>query len=268
MANLFQQLIRLLFPSPQNNGPTESPGPTPPRDPENSQPPAKSIVPLLIYPDVTEGLVMDETVEVDQDKYYVSSPWAVDRVRADEAIRVAEDWLANALVTRIPFGEVRTINSVHSLSEWRTRKIALVSEEVINLGLPWNADYIYLAFVRGMGGYAGGVRYLGNIAGYGMVGDVCLEAICRFAAPTAGSVLLGEGWPSNSYGVAGQTGAFIHEALHGLDLPHPDGWPEPDQPNWSDTIMGHWWNMPNFNNTRGLTLIELEKVLQWTGGSV
>ena len=266
MANLFQQLVRLLFPSPRNTGPIGDPDPPQLPGPETSKPPAKTIVPLLIYPDITEGLVMDETVEVDQDKYYVSSPWVVDSDQVDEAICAAEDWLASALVTRIPWDQVRTINSVHSLSEWRTRKIALISDEVISQGLPWNADYIYLAFVRGMGGYAGGVRYLGNIAGYAMVGDVCLEAVCRYPAPTAGSVLLGEGWPSNSYGLAGQTGAFIHEALHGLNLPHPDGWPEPDQPNGDDTIMGHWWNMPNFSNTRGLTLVELEKVIQWAGG--
>ena len=105
-----------------------------------------------------------------------------------------------------------------------------------------------------MGGYAGGIGYQDGNAGYAMVGDVCLEAICQYLEPTSGSVLLGgDGWPANSYSTIGQTGAFIHEALHGLGLPHPDGWPEGDQPQWDETLMGNWWNMPNFSDTKGLT---------------
>ena len=59
-------------------------------------------------------------------------------------------------------------------------------------------------------------------------------------------------------------GAFIHEALHGLDLPHPDGWREPDRPGWEETLMGYWWNMPNFEGTSGLTRMEIDRVLRWT----
>ena len=117
-----------------------------------------------------------------------------------------------------------------------------------------------------MGGYAGGIKYQNGDAGYAMVGDICLEAICGYPPPTAGSALLGDnGWPANSYSLIGQTGAFIHEALHGLDLPHPDGWPEGDQPGWDETLMGHWWNIPNFTGTNGLTQREIEKVLGWMG---
>lgn len=62
----------------------------------------------------------------------------------------------------------------------------------------------------------------------------------------------------------GQTGAFIHEALHGLDLPHPDGWPEEARPDWDATLMGSWWNMPDFGDSGGLTQVEIERVLLWT----
>jgi hypothetical protein len=68
--------------------------------------------------------------------------------------------------------------------------------------------------------------------------------------------------------LTGQTGAFIHEALHGLDLPHPDGWPDGNQLRWEETLMGHWWNMPDFVNTRGLTPREVERVLRWNPPSV
>jgi hypothetical protein len=173
--------------------------------------------------------------------------------------------MENALGTPIRWNPVMLINSQYSLSEWRSRKIYLIKDEVEQLGLPWTDDYVYLAFVRGMGGYAGGIHYENGISGYSMVGDICLEAICEYPEPTVGSALLGDnGWPANSYSLTGQTGAFIHEALHGLELPHPDGWPEGSQPGWDETLMGHWWNMPNFTNTKGLTQMEVEKVLQWT----
>ena len=134
--------------------------------------------------------------------------------------------------------------------------------------MPWTEAYIYLAFVRGMGGYAGGIGYQGGNAGYGMVGDICLEAICEYPEPTSGSVLLCEdGWPTNSYGLCGQTGAFIHEALHGLGLHHPDGSPAENQPQWDETLMGSWWNMPNFTNTKGLTQMEIDRVLEWSSSS-
>ncbi len=256
MANLLHRLISLLFPRGQD------------QDQPGSLPPPKTIVPLLIFPNVSEGVQLNETVQVGDDKYYVSSPWAVSRQKVNEAVRAAEDWLAAALITRIKWNDVRIINSDRRLSEWRSRKIEVIKDEVALLGLPWTNDYVYLAFVRGMGGYAGGIHYDTGNPGYAMVGDICLEAICRYPTPTSGSVLLGsDGWPSNSYSVTGQTGAAIHEALHGLDLPHPDGWPQPNQPGWDDTLMGNWWNMPNFQNTRGLTLMEIERVLEWTAGS-
>ena len=157
------------------------------------------------------------------------------------------------------------INSQRSLPEWRSGQIGLIKGEVEGVGLPWTDDYIYLAFVRGMGGYAGGIRYENGTAGYAMVGDVCLEAICEYPEPTAGSVLL-QGWPANASGPTGQMGAFIHEALHGLDLPHPDGWPEGDRPGSDETLMGNWWNMPDFTNTSGLTQREIDRVLRWLPG--
>jgi len=228
-------------------------------------PPTKSIETLLIYPRLTEEIGLDKSIKFGEDEYYTSSPWKLGTTEVNQAISVAEDWLANVIGRRIKWNQVRVIDSRRSLSEWRSQNIGLVKEEVELLGLPWTDDYIYLAFVRGMGGYAGGIRYENGRAGYAMVGDVCLEAVSDHPAPTAGSVLLGDkGWLSNSYSRIGQTGAFIHEALHGLDLPHPDGWPEGNQPDWDATLMGNWWNMPNFTNTAGLTALEIKRVLEWT----
>ena len=234
--------------------------------PSKPPPPPKTIVTLLIFPDVSDHVKkFDKTTEVGADKYYISSPWELSSGKVDDAIRAGEEWLAEALGTRVKWNPVRLINSKRGLSEWRSLKISLIKEEVDNLGLPWTDDHIYLAFVRGMGGYAGGLRYENGNAGSAMVGDVCLEALCEYPVPTAGSVLLGEaGWPTNSYSLTGQTGAVVHEALHGLDLPHPDGWPEGERPDWDETIMGHWWNMPNFGSTGGLTQMEIQRVLRWT----
>ena len=238
-------------------------GPSP-----QSIPQPKSIVTLLIFPRMTDDIELDKTVEVGEDKYYTSSPWELSAKKVDEAVQAGEDWLTDVLGTRIQWNQVRLINSQRSLPEWRSGNISLIKEEVDSLGLPWTDQYIYLAFVRGMGGYAGGILYEDGKAGYAMVGDVCLEAICEYPEPTAGSVLLGnDGWPSNSYGLTGQTGAFIHEALHGLGLLHPDGWPEGNQPDWDETLMGHWWNMPNFGNPKGLTQMEMDRVLRWTTSS-
>ena len=224
---------------------------------------SKTITTLLIYPRVTDDLVFNETVQVDSDKYFLSEPWIVDIDKVNQAVRFADSWLAEALGDRIPWRPALTVNSRRSVSEWRSGNIYLIKDEVELLGLPWTDEYVYLAFVRGMGGYAGGIGYQDGNAGYAMVGDICLEAICEYPEPTSGSVLLGgDSWPANSYSATGQTGAFIHEALHGLGLPHPDGWPEGDQPQWDETLMGHWWNMPSFTNTKGLTQREIERVLE------
>lgn len=223
---------------------------------------AKTIVPLLIYPGLPAGFTLDEPQRVGVAVYYTSSPWQVDEGKVESAVREAETWLANALGRRIPWEQVRKVTSNRALGEWRSTKIGLLREEVTRLGLPWTDGHIYLAFVRGMGGYAGGIRYEGGEPGYAMVGDICLEAICDFGGTTAGSHLL-SGWPEKSYRRVSQTGAFVHEALHGLDLPHPDGWPEGQRPEWGETLMGHWWNMPDFAGTRGLTQREIDRVFRW-----
>ena len=224
---------------PEPEPPQPEPEPLPELEPEpdpepepKPAPPRKSIVPLLIYPSESGDTLLDETTEAPAGNYYISSPLELPITPINDAIGAAEDWLADVLGTRIVWTQVRIINSERSLSDWRSRNISLIRDETDILGLPWTDDYIYLAFVRGMGGYAGGIRYRDGSAGYAMVGDVCLQAICNYGTPTAGSVLLGErGWPPNAYSVIGQTGAFIHEALHGLDLPHPDGWPEEQRPD-------------------------------------
>ena len=231
----------------------------------DKRPAPKTIVPLLIFPTMTDDIQLDKITELGSDKYYTSSPWKLSPSMVNKAIKAGEDWLTEALGTRFKWDRVRTVDSQRSIAEWRSSNIYLIKDEVDHLGLPWTDDYIYLAFVRGMGGYTGGIGYENGIAGYAMVGDICLEAICGYPAPTAGSALLGaDGWPSNSYSLTGQTGAFIHKALHGLGLPHPDGWLERNRPHEDATLMGNWWNMPDFKDTKGLTQMEIEKVLQWT----
>ncbi len=236
-----------------------------PRPVSGTVPPARTIVTLLVYPSMEAGTELGTVTEVGEDRYYTSSPLEVDGEKLAESVRDAEDWLAGVLGTRIRWGEPVRVDSSRTVAEWRAGKIQLVEEVAAGLGMPWTEDYVYLAFVRGMGGYAGGIAYRDGGAGYSMVGDVCLEAVCGYPLPSAGSALLGDqSWPANSYSATGQMGAFIHEALHGLDLPHPDGWREPDRPGWEETLMGYWWNMPNFEGTSGLTRMEIDRVLRWT----
>ena len=140
------------------------------RVPPRSVPPPKTIVPLLVFPKLTDQVVSNETSQVGTESYYVASPWELSSAKVDEVIRRAEQWLADALGTRIGWNPVREINSQRSLSEWRSGQIGLIKEEAEGVGLPWTDDYIYLAFVRGMGGYAGGIRYENGAAGYAMVG--------------------------------------------------------------------------------------------------
>ena len=225
--------------------------------------PSKTIVTLLIYPKIDDTMKFGEATQVGDDTYFVSSPWLVSGDKVNEAIVNAEHWISEALGVSIAWEGTRTIDSHRSLSEWRSQGIHLIKEEVDLQGQPWTDDLVYLAFVRGMGGYAGGFSYQDGNSGYAMVGDICLEAICEYPEPTAGSVLLEQPpWQPHAYSVIGQTGALIHEALHGLGLPHPNEWPDGDQPGEDETIMGHWWNMPNFSNTNGLTQKEIDKVLE------
>ena len=196
--------------------------------------PRKSIVPLLIYPLELDGLSLSRETVLNSEKYFMSSPIEVTRDKVKTALETAELWLNDVLGATITWERLRRIDSSTSISQWRSRKIGLLREEVQQARLPWNEDYIYLAFVRGMGGYAGGIKYETGQSGYAMVGDICLEAICEYPEPNAGSILLGSNWPVNARSVQGQSAAFIHEALHGLDLPHPDGWPEEDRPLWDE----------------------------------
>ena len=223
----------------------------------------KTIVTLLVYPRIEDGMIFGETAQVGTDRYFVSSPWTVDGDKVNQAIVNAEHWMAEALGVRISWEGTRTIDSHHSLEEWRSRGIQLIKEEVELQGQPWTDDNVYLAFVRGMSGRTGGAAGRDGSAGCAMVGDVCLEAICEYPEPTAGSILLEQPlWHPDAYSLTGQTGALIHAALHGLGLSHPDEWPDVDRPGVDETIMGNWWNMPNFHNTKGLTQREIDKVME------
>ena len=225
----------------------------------------RSLVPLLIYPKGIEQEPVGEEVRVGEALYFLSWPVELPRERVEAAIDSAKSWLDDVLGTELPWAPLERLDSKFTLSQWRSSGIELLKREIKDRSMPWYRDQVYLAFVRGMGGYAGGTRYQESTAGYAMVGDVCLEAICGLPEPNAASALLGEAWSDTSRSAQGQTAAFIHETLHGLDLPHPDGWPADEQPAWGETIMGYWWNMPNFLGTRGLTEREIQRALRWLG---
>ena len=65
------------------------------------EPAPKSIVPLLIFPRLTEDIDFGNILETDGDKYFVSSPWELSSGKVDKAIKAAEDWLTDALGARI-----------------------------------------------------------------------------------------------------------------------------------------------------------------------
>ena len=81
-----------------------------------------------------------------------------------------------------------------------------------------------------MGGYAGGIRYENGNAGNAMVGDVCLEAICEYPSPTAGSVVLA-GWPANSFSLTGQRGPSSTRPYTAWTSPTPTDGPRGTGPS-------------------------------------
>lgn len=227
---------------------------------------SKSVVPLLVLPQAPDNFELDVVQELGDDRYYTSSPWEPDVSALNAATVTAEGWLETVVGTKIPWEPLRRVQSERTVAEWRESGVYLVQAEVERLLLRWSDDYIYLAFVRGLGGYAGGIGFDNGNAGFAVVGDVCIEAVCGYPEPTSGSTVLGEGpWPASAWSVAGQTGAFVHEALHGLGLPHPDGWPAGRQPANDRTIMNDWWTFPNYVQSEGLTNIELDTVREAIG---
>ncbi len=179
------------------------------------------------------------------------------------SIYTARAWLNDVLGIELPWYALERLDSRFSISEWREQGIEALKRELLERHKPLNREYVYLGLVRGMGGYAGGLSYTESTPGYAMLGDICIEALCSYPAPNAASALLGDSWPDNARSRTGQTAALLHEVLHALGLPHPDSWPPAQRPNWSDTIMGYWWNMPRFARTKGLTGREIERVLKW-----
>lgn len=226
----------------------------------------KTVVPLLVLPRVTDDFELDSIQEQGEDRYYTSSPWEPDADKISSAISRAEDWLEVAVGTRIPWEPLRRVQSERTVADWREHGVHLVRAEVERLLLRWSEDYVYLAFVRGLGGYAGGIGYANGNAGFAAVGDVCIEAVCEYPEPSAGSSVLGGGpWPGSAWSADGQTGAFIHEALHGFGLPHPDGWPAGRRPANERTIMGDWWTFPDYVRSNGLTNVELDALREAIG---
>ena len=94
-------------------------------------------------------------------------------------------------------------------------------------------------FCKGAGGFAGGAQWhRDNGGGMCLLGDWCLDSM-------AGRVPL-EWWDWWT-GVDKQVSAAWHETGHTLGLPHPDALnPVTGQQDYPYTIMGSWWDWPNF----------------------
>ena len=223
----------------------------------------RNIVVLLIYPRDLDREPVGTTVHAGDDTYHLSWPVRIPEQRLFNAVSTGKAWLNEVLGVDLQWYAVERLESQFPLSEWREHGISVLKREIEERGKPTSREYVYLGFVRGMGGYAGGIGYSNSAPGFAMLGDICLEALCSYPLPNSASALLDESWPDNARSSTGQTAAFLHELLHGLGLFHPDAWPASQRPNWSDTIMGYWWNMPRFARTKGLTGREIERVLQW-----
>jgi hypothetical protein len=240
----------------------------------------KTIVPLLIYPRLeslddsvigrftdANGKILDRNPGQDTNEsasfYFISEQWMVDHRRVSRAVQEADAWLTEVLGLRIPWQPLGVIDSQFTLKTWRERGVHLLQNEVRKQGWPWRKEFIYLGFVRGLGGFAGGISWNQGAPGQAAVGDVCLEAICEHHSPTAGSSLLGRNFHADSYGTHGQTGAFIHEVLHALGLQHIEAWQEEVRPAPDETIMHSWWNYPRFAPAHGLTAQEKAIIQQW-----
>ena len=235
----------------------------PPTPPPETPVLNRSIVVLLIYPGDLDREPVGSPIPVGEDTYFISWPLRIPDERLLHSIYAGRDWLNDVLGVDLPWYALERIDSRIPISQWREQGIDALKRELEERQKPLTREYVYLAFVRGMGGYAGGLSYTDSAPGYAMLGDICIEALCSYPAPNAASALLGDSWPDNARSRTGQTAAFLHELLHALGLPHPDAWPPARRPNWTDTIMGYWWNMPRFARTKGLTGREIERVLNW-----
>ena len=235
----------------------------PPSPPPEAPVVNRSIVVLLIYPTDLELEPIGAPVPIGEDTYFFTWPLEVPADRLSDSISAGRVWLDDVLGVELRWHALEHIESRIPISEWREQGIAALKRELEERQKPLTSEYVYLALVRGMGGYAGGLPYTESGSGYAMLGDICIEALCSYPAPNAASALLDDSWPDNARSRDGQTAALLHELLHALGLHHPDAWPPAQRPNWSDTIMGYWWNMPHFARTKGLTGREIERVLNW-----
>jgi len=96
-----------------------------------------------------------------------------------------------------------------------------------------------IIFCKGAGGFAGGAQWYPNAGGgMCMLGDWCLDSLAE-RVPTQ--------WWDWWTGKDRQTGAAIHEFGHTIGLPHPDAVnPSSGQQDYPYTVMGAWWDWPNF----------------------
>ncbi len=223
----------------------------------------RNIVILIVYPADLDREPIGVPIPLRKDTYFITWPLRAPNDRLLPAIYDARAWLNGVLGVNLSWYALERLESRTPIAQWREQGISALKRELRDRGKPLTREYVYLALVRGMGGYAGGLSYTQSDAGFAMLGDICIEALCSYSTPNAASALLDDSWPDNARSRNGQTAALLHELLHALGLSHPDSWPVVQRPNWSDTIMGYWWNMPRFARTKGLTGREIERVLKW-----
>ncbi len=120
--------------------------------------------------------------------------------------------------------------------------------------------HMVVIFCKGAGGFAGGAQWFGSAGGgMCMLGDFALDSFSERVPPE---------WVTWWTGVDRQTGATAHEMGHTLGLPHPDiANPDSGQEDWEYTVMGAWWNWPDFATNPADPLWPLHGLHGWGNNS-
>lgn len=102
-----------------------------------------------------------------------------------------------------------------------------------------SAPRLTITFCKGAGGFAGGAQWFSSSGG-GMciLGDWCLDSLAERVPQSDWSWWTGKDK---------QTAAAGHEMGHCIGLPHPDTLnPVTKQEDWAYTLMGWWWDWPDY----------------------
>ncbi|MCP4251313.1 MAG: hypothetical protein GY778_30120 [bacterium] len=217
-------------------------------------PPAYSVTPVLFVPDPNSYPVGYGPTPQELNEDVANIATAVDRVRV---------WYGGALGLQTSFDvePVVRLDAWGGLSQYGitwadparryTDGIILddgvstwgsVLNEVSSRGYPpgsAGSPRMTVIFCKGAGGFAGGAQWFSSVGGgMCMLGDWCIDSLAERVPP--------EDW-SWWTGRDKQTAATGHEMGHTIGLPHPDA-PNPQTgvEDWAYTLMGWWWDWPNY----------------------